>query len=57
MDICTGRRGKFRFDHDEVVFTAANCPVCEKQYEVEALQKEIESLSEQVNELEAQAEL
>lgn len=47
MNICTGQRGKK--GHDEIVYESRYCPVCESQDEIERLEKEIESLRDEIN--------
>jgi hypothetical protein len=46
MDLCSS-------GHDEVCYNARRCPVCEEQDKVVSLEKEIELLKEQVEDLES----
>lgn len=47
MNICDGRRGKKA--HKEIVYDNTFCPLCESQDEIDRLEKEIESLRDEVN--------
>lgn len=47
MNICAGRRGKMA--HSEIVYDDGDCPACESQDEIERLEKEIESLRDEIN--------
>ena len=38
-------------DHEEVCFDGKNCPVCEEQTTVTALEEKIEELKEKIEEL------
>lgn len=44
-------------NHDEVCFESRNCPVCEKEKEIEALEQKISDMREEVRELKFKAEI
>lgn len=48
MEICTGYRGS---SHSEVCFPDGNCPVCDANEQIEALQEEIYMLKDDIKEL------
>ena len=50
MKICSGEIRIGRFDHVPIVFDVKDCPLCEKELEVQRLQGDIEN---QRNEIEA----
>ena len=49
MNICSEYKGKW---HDSIVYESGLCPLCEKEKEIDRLQREIESLREKIGEKE-----
>ena len=50
MKICSGELRIGRFDHVPIAFDIRDCPLCEKEKEIDRLQREIESLREKIGE-------
>jgi polyhydroxyalkanoate synthesis regulator phasin len=38
-------------DHDEICYDSRDCPLCEKQKEVDRLQEQVEELRDEIKEL------